>query len=95
MCEKLSDPLTVPKTYWKVLNRFLSNKKVSVIPPVLANREIISNFSQKAVIFNKYFVSSSLPTFGLRTEELFSSLKISENDIFTIIKNLNSDKSHG
>ena len=27
MCEKLNDPLTDPKTYWKIINRFLSNKK--------------------------------------------------------------------
>ena len=28
MCEKLNDPLTAPKTYWKTLNGLLSNKKV-------------------------------------------------------------------
>ena len=22
MCEKLNDPITAPKTYWKVINRF-------------------------------------------------------------------------
>ena len=34
--------------------------------------------------------SSSLPTFCLITEETLSSLNISEDDIFAIIKNLNS-----
>ena len=39
--------------------------------------------------------SSSLPRFCLKTEKLLSSLNISEDDIFTIIKNLNSSKSYG
>ena len=38
-CEKLHDPLTAPKTYWKTLNRLLSNKKVPAIPPLLVDRE--------------------------------------------------------
>ena len=49
--------LTAPKTYWKIINRFLSNKKISAIPPLLVNGEIISNFSQKASIFNNFFAS--------------------------------------
>ena len=55
MCEKLNDHLTAPKTYWKILKRLLSNKKVPVIPPLLVDEEIISNFSQK--VFNKYLAS--------------------------------------
>ena len=103
MSEKLNDPITAPKTYWKIINRFLSNKKIPGIPPLLVNGEIISNFSQKASIFNKFFASqctplqnsSSLPTFCLRTDETLSMLNISDNDIFVIIKNLNPNKSHG
>ena len=53
ICEKLSDPLTAPKTYWKILNRLLNNKNVPAIPHLLVNREITSNFFQKAAIFNK------------------------------------------
>ena len=33
MCEKLKDTITAPKTYWKIINRFLSNKKIPAIPP--------------------------------------------------------------
>ena len=39
--------------------------------------------------------SSSPPTFYLRTDETLSSLNISDDDIFTIIKSLNPNKSHG
>ena len=94
---------TAPETYWKIISRFLNNKKISAIPPLLVNGEIISNFSQKASIFNKFFASqctplqnsSSLPTFYLRTDETLSSLNINGNDIFSIIKNLTPNKSHG
>ena len=102
MCEKLNDPITALKTYWKIINRFLSNKKIPAIPPLLVYGEIISNFSQKASIFNKFFASqctplqnsSSLTTFYLRTDETLSTLNISYN-IFAIIKNVNPNKSHG
>ena len=69
----------------------------------MVNEEIISKFSPKASIFNKSFASqctplqnsSILPTFYLRTDETLSSLKISDDDIFAITKNLNPNKSHG
>ena len=103
MCEKLNDHLTAPKTYWKILKRLLSNKKVPAIPPLLVDEEIISNFSQKVAIFNKYLASqwtplensSSLPRLWLRPDKTLSSLNRSEDDIFEIIKNLNPNKSHG
>ena len=82
---------------------FLSNKKIPATPPLLVNGETISNFSQKASVFNKCFASQCtplqnsgiLPTCYLRREEDLSSLNISDNDIFPIIKNLNPNKSHG
>ena len=36
-----------------------------------------------------------LPTLRLRTDKTLFSLNISEDDIFAIIENLNSNKSHG
>ena len=29
ICEKLNDPITALKTYWKIINHFLNNKKNS------------------------------------------------------------------
>ena len=48
MTAKLDNPKTVPKTYWSILNKFLSNKKTSVMLPVLVNGELVSYFEQKA-----------------------------------------------
>ena len=55
MSNKLNDPLTAPKTYWSILNRFLNNRKIPAIPPLLVNGDIIINFSKKADLFNKIF----------------------------------------
>ena len=103
LSQKLIDPSTEPKTYWKIINRFVNNKKTPIIPPLLVNNKIVSNFSEKANLFNKFFASqctplennSSLPPFCLKTDKSLSSLEISETDIFAIIKNLDPNKSHG
>ena len=71
----------------------------------MVNGEIISNFSQKASIFNKFFVSQCtqlqnssilLPfNFYMRTDETPSSLYISNDSIFFIIKKINHNIYHG
>ena len=33
--QKLSDPSTEPKAYWRIINRFVNNKKITMIPPIL------------------------------------------------------------
>ena len=54
---KVKDPSIAPKTYWSILNRFLSNKKIPIIPPILVDDKVVSNFAEKAKVFNSYFVS--------------------------------------
>ena len=101
LSKKLNNPKTAPKTYWKILNRILSNKKIFSIPPLLVNGEMISNFSKNAELFNKFFASqctrlsntSTLPPLTIRTDKQLSSLKINEDDILSIIKSLNSNKN--
>ena len=96
-------PLQLPKIIGKIINRFLSNKKIPAIPLLLGTGEIMSNFSQKASIFNKFSASQCtplqnsrrLPTFYLRIDEILPSLNKSEDDIFAFNKNLNTNKSHG
>ena len=103
LSKKLNNTKTAPKTYWKIWNHFLSNKKIPSIPPILVNREMISNFSKKVKPFNKFFGSqylslsntSILSPFTLRTDKWLLSLKINEDDILSIIKSINSNKSYG
>ena len=64
---------------------------------------MISSFSKKDELFNKFFASqctpllntSTLPPLTIRMDKPLSSLKINEDDILSIIKRLNSNKSHG
>ena len=48
MSVKLDNPKRVPKRYWPTINKFLSNKKILIIPPILVNGELVSDFTQKA-----------------------------------------------
>ena len=103
MRAKLDNPKTVSRTYWSIINKFLSNKKTSIIPPVLVNDELVSDFKQKANLFNNYFASqctpikngSKLPNFSYKTEKILTSFDIKDDDILPIIKNINVDKAHG
>ena len=103
LSQKLIEPSTEPKTYWKIINCFVNNKTTPIIPPLLVNNKIIPNFFEKANLFNKFCASqcnplennSSLPPFCLKPENHLLSFEISETDIFAIIKNLDPNKSHG
>ena len=67
--EKLNDPITALKTYWKVRNRFLNNKKIPAIPPLLVNGEIISNFSQLSKfshLFLIHFLRLNVPHYKIQ-----------------------------
>ena len=100
---KLHNPQTVPKTYWSIINKFLSSKKTPIIAPVLVNGKLVSDFEQKANLFNNYFAfqwapiknGSKLPKFSYKTEEIVTSFDVKDDDIPPIIKNLNLDKIHG
>ena len=48
MSSKLHNAKTNPKTYWLIINKFLSNKKLLLLPLVLVNGELVSGFKQKA-----------------------------------------------
>ena len=47
LSSKLDNPDTTPKTYWSIINRFLNNKKIPIIPPVLFEGKLISDFEKK------------------------------------------------
>ena len=62
MSNKLNDLLAATNTYWSIMNRFLNNiTKISVIPPLLVNGDIITSLSKKVDLFNKFFVDQCTP----------------------------------
>ena len=54
--EKLCDPNVGIKTYWKTLHKIINKKQVMNISPSLLNGVFITNFQNKANLFNKFFV---------------------------------------
>ena len=56
LAKKLNDPNTSSKTYWSIMKTFVNGRKIPIIPPLLINNNVISNFREKANIFNNFFV---------------------------------------
>ena len=73
------DPTISPKAYWSILKTFLNNKKIPCIPPIYHNNNSITDFKEKAQIFNDFFAkqctlvenSSKLPTNPLKEQITF------------------------
>ena len=90
-------PATSPKAYWSILKTFLNNKKIPCIPPIYHHNNYITDFKEKAEIFNNFFAKqcttvnniSQLPTDSLkRTNNCLSTISFTKEDIAKIIKNL-------
>ena len=56
MAEKLDNPFTAPKAHWSILNNSLGQRKTN-IPPLIVNAFVVSDFTTKANLFNKFFAS--------------------------------------
>ena len=79
-------------------------KKIPLIPPLLVNNNFISNFTDKAKNFNKFFAEqcthidngSSLPNIiPSFSDKTIDKIDLNSNDIHKIIKNLDIGKAHG
>ena len=77
LSSKFDSPDTAPKTYWSIINRFLNNKKIPIILPVVFEGKLLSDFEKKAELFDNYFASqwslvknpSILPNLEYQTDE--------------------------
>ena len=83
---------------------FLTNKKIPCIPPILHENNFITNFKDKAELFNSFFArrctildtGSSLPVSLYRyTNNSIASISFTSDDIEKIINKLDANKSHG
>ena len=91
---KLSDPTTSSKTDWSILKTFYNNKKRPIIPPILIENKLETDFFKKANYFNKFFASKCIPlsnsssllsSLDLETETTLKPINFSDNDILKII----------
>ena len=101
---KLSNPAIGIKTYWSTLNKIVNKKKVTNIPPLLENGLFVTNFQNKAEIFNNYFVQqcslnmndSVLPrSYITRCNNLLETIEIDADKVLRITRSLDCNKAHG
>jgi hypothetical protein len=77
--------------------------KIPIIPPLLENELFVTDFTDKAQIFNEYFIlqcttidtDSEIPQHDPGTTTLIDEFIISEEKILNIIRSLNINKAHG
>ena len=60
LASKLANPATSSKTYWSILKTFLNNKKIPCIPPLFHENKFITNFKEKAELFNTLLQTNAL-----------------------------------
>ncbi len=100
---KLSDIKTNIRTYWAVIKTFLNKIRIPSIPPLFYNNAFVTDFQEKANLFNAHFANQCtvldtgtvLPTFALLTEAKITDVVFEDSDILDIISSLDSTKAHG
>ena len=101
---KLNDPKTAPKTYWSIFKTFFNGSKIPLIPPLLVNKEFVTDFLDKANLFNDFFREqcrpitndSSLPNNQtIETVNRLSDINIDTDTIIKLIRSLDPNKACG
>ena len=94
---KLNDPKTSAKTYWSILKSFYNDSKIPLIPPLLVNNKIVSDFTEKANLFNDFFATQCTPlsnnsvlpsAISFKTQSRLSSINFEKEDILKLIRNI-------
>ena len=75
-----------------------------LIPPLLVNNKIVSDFTKKANLFNDFFATQCTPltnssvlssTISFKTRSRLNTISFGKEDILKIITNLNVNKAYG
>ena len=92
------------KTYWSILKTLVKGTKIPLIPALLADNRLVTNFLEKTNLFNIFFSqqriiivnNSSVPTnLTFQTENGLSTFEFSIGDIAKVIEALNPNKHTG
>ena len=100
--KKLNNPSTASKSYWSILNWFLNNKKIPGVPSIFHTNKVMSDFKEKANLFNSFFASQFtllsnsivLHDINFHANTRLNVFRIIKKDTLGIIKALHPNKSH-
>ena len=104
LANKLNDPKTYPKTYWFILKTFVNASKIPLVPPLLVENKLVTDFFDKANVFYNFFAKQCTPIFNnskipvnidFETREKLSSFEFCVDGIVKIIRSLDQNKAHG
>lgn len=105
LAEKLTDPSTCNKTYWKLNKLVYGSKSSYKIADLKDGDEIISDPAAKATLFNTFFAqqctlasgseNDPLPEFHLLTDATLDSMSTTPTEIHKILRTLNISKASG
>ena len=103
MGNKVNDPGTSQKSYWKIFNRVMNKCRAPKIPPLLINNRFILGCRENAKLFNDFFSqqckpiinSSVLPNFIFLTNKRIDNITIGNDEIIALIRNINPNKAIG
>ena len=101
---RLNNTQRSTKTYWSLLKIFLNNKKIPLIPPLFHENFFITDFKEKAELFNSFFSNQSSllkncskhstnPRYV--TDKRLRIINFTADNIEKNIVSLNSNKAHG
>ena len=101
--QALANPETSSKTYWSLINTVLNKAKIPMIPPLSENGLFITDASEKAQLFNDYFIlqcttidtGSDIPPEDLVNPIQINDFDISDERILKILRSLHPNKAHG
>ena len=86
------------------MKTFVNGSKIPLIPPLLIDNKLVTEFLDKANLFNNFFTKQCTPisndstvsvSINVETRENVSSLKFCVDDIQKIIRSLDQNKAHG
>ena len=101
MGNKVNDPSTSPKSYWKIINRVMNKYRAPKIPPLLVKNQFILDCREKAKLFSYFFsqqcklIVNSSVLLNFLTDKRIDQITMGNDEIISLIRNINPNNATG